>query len=278
MGQTGTRSKRVRREVEYDPPESRRPIGVVVPFDFNLDWEYWSYLPEGVVLHFTRTPHLRHEVGTALARGVGRPAVVAKATRALSAIKPAAVLYACSSGSFVDGVDGERRIREAMLEAGAPAAVTTAGATVEALVDTGMRRISLVTPYTSRLTNRFVDFLEQAGIEVASAHHLGVTSNMSLISKATIADLVRDADDSDADAVVVSCTALRTWGIVSDLEGELGRPVFTSNQVSLWSVLRAAGILRGGVGHPGPGWTMGGSDPALSTRLLLEADAAAGAA
>lgn len=278
MAVTPNRSKPYSRPVEFDPPETTRPVGVVVPFDFSLDWEYWSYLPTDVALHFTRTPHLQHEVGAGLARGVGRPSVVAKATRSLSSVTPAAVLYACSSGSFIDGVAGEARLRDAMLAAGAPAAVTTSGATVDALRATGMRRVSVVAPYSARLTTRFVDFLEEAGIEVASAHHLGVTRQISLISKSTIAELVRDADDSDADAVVVSCTALRTWGIVSDLEGELGRPVFTSNQVSLWAVLRAAGVLGGSVGHPGPGWTMGGTDPARSTALLLEADSAAGAA
>lgn len=255
MADSGIRSRRFARPIEFDPPALTKPIGVVVPFDFSLDWEYWSYLPDDVALHFTRTPHLRHEVGTSLARGVGRPGVVAKATRALSSIEPAAVLYACSSGSFVDGVAGEARIVSAMLEAGAPAAVTTAGATVDALRVTGMRTVSVV-----------------------SAHHLGVNRHISLISKSTIADLVREADDTDADAVVVSCTALRTWGMVSHLEGELGRPVFTSNQVSLWAVLRAAGVLGGRVGLPGPGWTMGGSDPARSTELLLQADEAAGAA
>lgn len=278
VGAPGITSKASSRPVEFDPPATTRHIGVVVPFDFSLDWEYWSYLPEDVALHFTRTPHLRHEVGTGLARSVGRPSVVAKATRSLLSVSPEAVLYACSSGSFIDGVAGEARLRETMTAAGAPASVTTSGAVVDALRLTGMRRVSVVAPYTAKLTIRFVEFLEEAGIEVASAHHLGVTRQISLISKSTIANLVRDADDSDADAVIVSCTALRTWGIISDLEGELGRPVFTSNQVSLWAVLRAAGVLRGSVGHPGPGWTMGGTDPARSTELLLDADRAAGAA
>lgn len=269
---TVIRSKRFGRAVEFDADDTAAPIGVVVPFDFSLDWEYWSYLPGDVSLHFTRTPHRAGEVGAALARSDSRPGVVGKACRALSSVSPAAVLYACSSGSFIGGVEGEAAIRRAMLDAGAPAAVTTASATVDALGLTGVRTVSVVTPYSAGLTRKFATFLEDKGFGVASAHHLGVTRNISRISQSTIKDLVREADDADAEAVVVSCTALRTWGIVSQLEGELGRPVFTSNQVSLWAVLRAAGALRqvAGAGRRGAGWTMGGSDPARSTQMLLD--------
>lgn len=265
------RSERYRRVIEFDAPEATTPIGVIVPFDFNLDWEYWRYLPPEVALHFTRTPALRCEVGVALARGVGRPSVVGKAARALGAIDPASMLYACSSGSFVDGLAGEQAVRGAMLEAGARAPVTTAGATIDALRLTGMAKVSVVAPYTARLTYRLAAFLDEAGFDVVSAHHLGLTHGISTVSKQTIRDLVRHADDSDADAVVVSCTALRTWGIVHDLEGELGRPVFTSNQVSLWGALRAARVFGGGLGEPGSEWAMGGPEPARSTRLLVGA-------
>jgi maleate isomerase len=268
---TANRSQRYRDVVEFDAADESVAIGVVVPFDFNLDWEYWRYLPPNVGLHFTRTAHLRSGVGVRLARNLGRPSTIAKATRALGSVNPAAVLYACSSGSFVDGVAGEQAIRTAMLEAGAPAAVTTAGATVDALTLTGMQRVAVVTPYTAVLTLRLVRFLEEAGFDVVSADHLGLKSDISRVSKETVARLVRQADEVDADAVVVSCTALRTWGIVRDLEGELGRPVFTSNQVSLWAVLVAAGVLGGELGQPGSDWTMGGENPARSTRMLINA-------
>lgn len=270
-GPMAHRSQRYRDVIEFDAADDTVHVGVVVPFDFNLDWEYWRYLPPNVGLHFTRTAHLQSEVGVKLARNLGRPSTIAKATRALSSVNPAAVLYACSSGSFVDGMVGEWAIRNAMLEAGAAAAVTTAGASIDALRLTGMQRVAVVTPYTAVLTQRLVRFLEEAEFDVVSAGHLGLKSDISRVSKETISRLVRQADEVDADAVLVSCTALRTWGIVRELEGELGRPVFTSNQVSLWAVLVAAGVLGGGLGQPGSDWTMGGENPARSTRMLLNA-------
>jgi maleate isomerase len=262
--------RRFPRAIEYDEPLDDLAIGVVVPFDFELDWEYWRYLPDGVSLCFTRTPYLRKPVGIALARGVGTPSVVAKATKALSSVKPAVTLYACSSGSFVDGLAGEERLRRCMLDAGARRAVTSAGAMLEALPAVGAERVAVATPYTRALTGKLVDFLEEAGFQVTSSQFLGISTNIAGVSRRTVGELVRDARDPSAEAVFVSCTALRTYGLVAELEQELGCPVLTSNQVSLWAALKAA---RPELLDPAaPGWVLGGGRPmARSTELLIEA-------
>lgn len=263
-------ARRFPHPIEYDVPPAEVAIGVVVPFDFELDWEYWRYLPAGVSLYFTRTPHLRKPVGVELARGVSRPSVVAKGTKALSSLKPAATLYACSSGSFVDGLAGEERLRQAMLDAGARQAVTSAGAMVEALRAVGARRVAVASPYTRGLTHRLVKFLEEAGFEVTSSAFLGISSHISAVSRRTVKDLVRAAHDPAADAVFVSCTALRTYGVVAELEQDIGCPVLTSNQVSLWAALNAAEPER--LDPESPGWVLGGGQPmARSTELLIGA-------
>lgn len=266
-------AQRYRRPIQFDDRiHTETPVGVVVPFDFSLDWEYWCYLPPGVALHFTRTPHLRRDECSYLARSCGRPSVVARAARTLLAVEPASVLYACTSGSFIGGVDGEREIRQAMADVGCVNPVTSSGAAVEALRLAGARRVSVAAPYSGQLTGRLVHFLEDSGFEVASAHYLGLQRNIAGVSKATIADLVRQAKGADADAVFVSCTSLRTYGIVASLEQELGIPVFTSNQVSLWAVLVAAGALPRPSGAD-EGWTLGGGNPAWSSLILTGATA-----
>lgn len=262
--------ERYHRVIEYDEPTDELSIGVVVPFDFGLDWEYWKYLPEGVSLYFTRTPQLRKTVGVGLAKDVGRPSTVARATRALLSVNPKVVLYACSSGSFVRGVDGERELRQAMLDGGAPQAVTSAGAMVDALRAVGARRIAVATPYTAKLTERIVSFLEELEFEVLSTHYLGISRSIAAVNRATIRELVRETYAPGAEAVFVSCTALRTYGIVAELEAEIGCPVFTSNQVSLWGALRAGGTMWLDPDHPG--WVIGGGRPmARSTELLIRA-------
>jgi maleate isomerase len=246
-------------------------IGVIVPFDFELDWEYWRYLPPGVSLYFTRTPHVNRPVGISLAKDVGKPTMVKRATRALNALQPALTLYACSSGSFIRGLEGERQLRQAMLDAGARRAVTTSGGMLEAFRACGAQRIAVATPYTERLTMALVDFIEAAGFNVVSAHYLGTSTDIVSVSKATVANLVREASRPEADVVFLSCTALRTYGIVAELEEELDCPVLTSNQVSFWAGLHHADALVPSL-EQGDGWVLGGGDPiARSTQLLIDA-------
>lgn len=255
--------------IDWEERPYEVPIGVVVPFDFELDWEYWRYLPEGASLYFTRTPFLNQPVGMRLAREVGNPRVVGRATRALNSLNPAVMLYACSSGSFVRGVAGEEQLRLAMLSAGARKAVTTSGAMIDAFRAVGAQRIAIATPYNERLTRSLADFIEEAGFDVASVHYLGLTRGIGGVGQSTIVDLVRKASTPDADAVFVSCTALRTHGIVAMLERELHCPVFTSNQVSLWAALDAAGLFAP---HDGVSPILGDGHPmARSTALLLNA-------
>jgi maleate isomerase len=269
----GARSmSRYQQAIEFDAPTVERRVGVVVPFDFSLDWEYWRYLPEGVALHFTRTPHLTRDQGMYLAKSSGKPSVVARAARSLLSIDPHSVLYACTSGSFIRGVAGEVELREAMAQAGCANPVTSSGAAMDALRLSGARTVSVVSPYSATLTSRLTDFVSESGFDVVSTHYLGLHRGIAAVSKATIVDLVRQTAGSGAEAVFVSCTSLRTFGIVAQLEAELGVPVFTSNQVSLWAALAAAGALsdeRSGTAGP---WLLGdGSPAARSTRILLDA-------
>jgi maleate isomerase len=261
----------LRATIDYDAPTGDIPIGVIVPFDFGIDWQYWRYVPPGVSLHFTRTPYLRKSVGIELARDVGRPTVAARATRTLSALEPAVVAYACSSGSFVNGVAGDIELRRAMLEAGAKRAVTTSGAMASAFRACGVTKVGLASPYVARLAAKFGDFVDEAGFEAVSNVHLGLTRGIVNVSKATIGDLVRAAARPEAEAVFVSCTGLRTLGMIASLEEEVGVPILTSNQVTLWDSLRAADALPvGAETRDDP--VLGDASPmARATELLLPA-------
>ncbi|WP_237141426.1 Asp/Glu racemase [Serinicoccus hydrothermalis] len=224
-------------------------VGVVVPYDFALDRELWRWCPPEATLHLTRTPHLPLPVGLAQARAVRAPGAVGQATHDLSTVRPSVVAYACTSGSFVAGPSGEVALREAIVEAGAPAAVTTSGAAVAALHATGAHRVSIVTPYDESVTDSLGRFLTGAGLEVASAGHLGLVGEIWTVPGSVTADLVRDTVCPDAEAVFVSCTNLRTYDLLAPLEAELGIPVLSANQVTLWQALGAIGLSAVGPGQ-----------------------------
>ena len=92
-----------------------------------------------------------------------------------------------------------------------------------------------------------------AGANAARAKALGATDVVDYTrhaSPAAVADAVRemvanstgDLDAEALDAVFVSCTSLRAYGVAADLESELGVAVVSSNLAFGWHLLRLAGI------------------------------------
>ena len=57
-----------------------------------------------------------------------------------------------------------------------------------------------------------------------------------------IAEFALAQDRADADAIFVSCGALRTLEVVAEIEARAGKPVVCSNQAMIWDCLRLAGI------------------------------------
>ena len=230
-------------------PDERAGVGVVVPHDMALDRELWRWVPEDVSLFLTRTPYDPHEVTVDMVAAISEVALVAASTRALATTECGVVAYACASGSFIRGMAGERDLVDAMRGAGAPAAITTSGALLAALAHLDIRRLAVATPYHASLTTRLDDFLTEAGFDLVGSAHLGLTGDIWKVTGETTAELVRGADATTAEAIFVSCTNLATYDLIADLERELGKPVVTANQATLWASLRVLGRTAVGPGQ-----------------------------
>lgn len=218
-------------------------IGMVAPFDFALDDECRKWLPASVPMFITRTPELESDnVTIELAKEVSSELAVAPAVKSLLAVKPAAVGYACTSGSFVDGVEGERRLQQTMLKAGADAAVTTSGALLEALEKLRVKKIAIITPYHKDLSQLLVDYLAEAGYEVAAGGYLDLSHDIARVNTHAIRRMAEAINRPEIEAIFFSCTNLHTFDIIEALEAELQKPVLSANQVTMWATLRAGSL------------------------------------
>ena len=230
-------------------PETQTGIGVVCPFDMALDRELWRWMPSDVSLFFTRTPFFDEPVSLEMAEDVSDDADILAAVKNLSAVRPAVVAYACTSGSFVNGVSGARHISKVMAAAADAHGVSTSEALLEALEHLGASSVVVITPYVADLTLRLGDFLEEAGHSVAAQAGLGLDGGIWEVPYQATADLIRGADVPDADVVFISCTNLPTYDIIAPLERELGKPVLSANQVTAWASLRRLGKAAVGPGQ-----------------------------
>ena len=231
------------------PPLQQAGIGVVVPYDFALDRELWRWLPNDVSLHITRLPFAPMPATMEMAVHISDPEHAAQCVTDVSAVGPLVTAYACTSGSFVGGPLAEQALVEAMLAAGSPLALTTSGALLSALRYLGYTRIATATPYTADLTVGLTAFLGESGIEVTAAAGLGLTSDIWTVPHDVTAQLVRETDTDDAQAVFISCTNLPTYDVIADLEHELGKPVLAANQVTMWHSLSLIGRKAVGPGQ-----------------------------
>ena len=170
-----------------------------------------------------------------------QPALTAGAALILPDEKLDAICYSCTSASVVIG-DAEI---EAAIHAAKPdvPVVTPPMAGVRGLRALGAKKISILTPYTVRTTQPMVEYFAAHGFEIASTTCLGFEDDreMARISPAALVELAREAMDDEADALFVSCTALRSALAVVAMEETTGRPVVTSNQATAWNCLRLCG-------------------------------------
>ncbi len=225
-----------------DATTSQRGVGVVAPFDFALDRELWRWVPDNVSLYLTRMPFFPTPVTISMANSLSERSTVRRATYDLLTPEPDVVAYACASGSFVNGMLGERLLVRTMVDAGAPAARTTSGAMIEALNLLGIRSLAIATPYIDEVTDRLVAYLAEHGVRTVASNGLGLLGHIWRVSYQDVVDIVRQVDTPDAQALYISCTNLPTYDVIAPLERALGKPVITANQVTMWSALRAMGL------------------------------------
>lgn len=196
--------------------------------------------PDGVGVHFARV-------------SIPDSITVASLTAQSDHLTPAArtllpdgsldvICYACTSGSLVLG---EAKVREALLK-GAPNAKATSliEAALAALRVVGAQKVAVATPYLDEINTREADYMTAAGFDIIRIEGLNIErdSDMVRLRPAFLEDYAAKVDHPDADALFVSCGALRSLEIVERLEARLGKPVICSNQAMMWHCLRLAGI------------------------------------
>ncbi|GAA4686754.1 aspartate/glutamate racemase family protein [Nocardioides nanhaiensis] len=211
--------------------------------------ELTAHAPPGVAFYATRVPVVEVErqedkVASIVAMRDRVPAAAAE----LGSLQPSAVIFACTSASFLDGRDVDAdTCADLSVAANAPAC-TTSTAVVTALQALGVERLAVVTPYVAPVGDGAVRYLEQSGFTVTARRDLGLLSNLAKGELPVDASerLAREVDLTGADAVLISCTNWRSLDRLASLERDLGLPVVSSNLASLWAGLRLAGVHAGG--------------------------------
>lgn len=220
---------------------ARAKIGfVLLATEQTIEDDMFQLRPEGVGVHFARAAIPDSITVESLTRHAGDLA------RAAETILPDGSLdvicYACTSGSLVVGEENVF----AELRKGAPKAEPTSiiTAVLNALRTLGATRVAVATPYLDEINQQEADYMAAAGFEITNIQGLNLEkdSDMIRVRPEFLAEFAASVDTPDADALFISCGALRSLDIIEALEQKVGKPIICSNQAMMWDVLRRAGI------------------------------------
>jgi maleate isomerase len=155
------------------------------------------------------------------------------------------VVYGCTSGSFVKGMEYDRKNIKQMVKTTGLPSITMASAVVDALQTLKAKKVILITPYPDEINKLEMKFFAANGIKVLS--HLSevywkTVSEMSDASPGFFYRLAKKAFVKDADAIFLSCGNIRTIEVIDIMEKDFGVPVVSSNLATIWKCLRMIGI------------------------------------
>jgi arylmalonate decarboxylase len=150
-----------------------------------------------------------------------------------------------SSLTFYKGAKFNAELTERVTKATGVPATTQSNGLIDGLRTVNARRVAVATAYTDIVTGRLTAFLQEHGFEVTSAKGLGYERiPEGAATQEILLQLGIDAyaKSKKADALVVSCGALRTLDLIVPLENHIKVPVVSSTPHGLMNGVRLLGV------------------------------------
>lgn len=220
--------------------KDRIRIGLLLPSsNTTQEVEFNRILPDNVSLHVARLP-LRNVDAESTARIAED---IEGESRKLADADVDAIVLAATAPSSRNGPGYDQTLIKRIESASGRKATTASTALIEALRVLDAGQIVIAGPWSDATNASAGSFIEASGFKVLSHQALGHVSNLEIgaLPEQTAYDLGVAVNRPEARAIMLACGNWMTLGIVDRLESAVHKPVLTTNQVSLWAVLRLAG-------------------------------------
>lgn len=224
-------------KLSFDERPLKKRVGLIIlATDHTTEPDFCRMVASsGIGVYVSRIPYANPVTPENLRRT--QPALSEAAGMILPGEALDAVMYSCTSASVVIGDAAV----EAAIRVGKPgvSVVTPPLAGVNGLKALGARRISVLTPYTVDTSTSMAAYFAGHGFDIASFTCLGLDDDreMARISPSSLIEAAKLATAPDAEALFISCTALRSAGVAAEIERVSDRPVVTSNLATAWACL-----------------------------------------
>jgi len=219
----------------------RGKIAIMIPAgNCTMEPEAYMIAPKGVAFYFAG---MAGEKGGLDVEGLkSQNEHIPECTLELMRHRPDIIVYGCTSGSLILGVDYDKEIIKQIEKLSGIKALTTSTAVIDALKTLGITKVAVATPYPEFINQKEKEFLEGHGIEVTKIEGLPSPRGISIHRPEEAYRLARKVDSEENNGIFISCTNFRTLEIIDILEEDTGKPVVTSNQATFWKALRMIGV------------------------------------
>jgi maleate isomerase len=217
-----------------------RRIGVLLPSSSTAqEWDIGRALPDHITLHVARMRLNKVDADSTL-RVVQE---IETESQKLADVDVDVIIFPATAPSSRNGPGYDQELIGRIEAASGKPATTASTALLEALRVLAIKQIVLGAPWSAVVNQSVAAFLEASGVKVLAQEALGLVQNLEigLLDPQTAYDVGRRVDKPEADAVMLACGNWSTFAIVDRLERELGKPVLTTNQVTLWHALKIIG-------------------------------------
>jgi len=218
-------------------------LGVLVPSsNTTVEMELRETLPREISLHVGRLPLTR----IAAESIVEIVRTLEEESKKLATADVDLILLGATAPTFFKGLGYDREVSARIEKAAGKPATTTSTSLLEALAAVGAKRVALGAAYDDAVNAVAASFLEANGLDVVASLGLGYVDNLAVgrLPVETALDVGRQVDRDEADAVVLACTNWVSMAAIEPLERELGKPVISTTQASLWACLRRLGWTK----------------------------------
>ena len=219
---------------------TRARLGMLLPSGNQAaEPQFQAMLPQGVSLHVTRLKL----TGSSERDLLAMTERVEEAAELVADSRADLVVFHCTAVSTFSA-ELERSIIERVARASGKPATATSEAIVAALGALGAKRIVMLSPYVQAINDREAAYFRGAGFEIVGCAGLDCrdADAMMAVSPERWREFALEHRDPRAQAVLISCTTVRSADVIEELERELGVPVVTSNTAAAWHCLRELGI------------------------------------
>lgn len=221
-------------------------IGVLVPFtNVNLEPDMQLLCPPGCTMHFERMGGYDADAipGADQMAGLGS-SDLSESTRLIAGVRPAAVLYGCTSATLTHGVQFDEELARdiAAHTKGGPNSticITAASALVQSINALGVTKVGFSSPYLGEINDKAVEFMAASGIETIARADIGRELDnygQGELTPDQVYDLAMKVNKAEVEAIVLSCTDMRSVEAIDQIEKDTGKPVVTSNQAMIYQL------------------------------------------